>query len=92
VIVQPIPFYLGQYVTFSDTLTVDDATEALTLTKPDGTDASMPHSGLTRTVNADTTITYSVTVQLDQSGAWTGQFTATGTDANVAPISAYVAL
>jgi hypothetical protein len=92
VIIQPIPYFRGQYVTFSDTLTVDDPTEAFTLTRPDGTDASVPHSGLTRTLNPDTTVTYSATVVLDQPGAWTGQFTATTSDANVAPIAAYVAL
>lgn len=89
-IVQPIPYVVGNYAVFEDTLTVDDTTEALTLTKPDATDASVAHGSLTRVVNADTTITYSVAVLLDQAGLWKGEFTATGTNANSVPVSAYV--
>lgn len=89
---QPIPYQLGQYATFEDTLTVDDTTETFTLTRPDGTTIPVTHAQLTRTVNANSSVTYSYTVALDQRGAWSGQFASTGSDANVAPVIAYVAL
>jgi hypothetical protein len=92
VIQQPIPYQFGQYATFEDTLTVDDTTEALTLTRPDGTTIPVTHAQLTRTLNPDSSVTYSYTVALDQHGAWSGQFASTGSDANVAPVTAYVAL
>jgi hypothetical protein len=92
VIQQPIPYFLGQYATFQDTLAVDDTTEALTLTKPDGTTLNVAHADLTRVVNPDNSVTYSYTVALNQHGAWLGQFVSTGLDANVAPVQAYVAL
>jgi hypothetical protein len=90
VIAQPIPYTLNAYVTFSDTLTVDDATEAFFMTAPDGTTANVPHGSLVRVVNADTTVTYSTTVLLDQAGLWLGYFSANGANANTVWVTAYV--
>ena len=88
----PIPYVLGQYAVFSDTLSVDDTTEVLNLTKPEGTTESFVHGQLTRVVNTDGSVTYSIAVLLSQRGQWTGQFAASSTNANVAPLQAYVAL
>jgi hypothetical protein len=90
-IAQPIPYFVGQFVTFEDTLPVDDTTEALVITRPDGTLTNVTHGQLTRVVNADTTVTYSYVQQLDQAGAWSGQFSSSGAAANAtAPMQVYV--
>lgn len=89
---QPIPYLLNQYVTFSDTLAVDDVTEVLAVTKPDSSVVNYAHNQLARTANADGTVTYSIAVKLDQRGQWLGVFTAITTDANSAYVQAYVAL
>lgn len=96
---QPIPYFTGDYVTFEDTLTTDDPSEALTITRPDGTTIDVTHAELTRVVNdgtdpdkPDGSITYSWLQQLDQSSQWVGQFSATGADAGSPRAMAYVAL
>ena len=89
---QPIPYFLDQYVTFSDTLGLDDSTETLTVTKPDGTTVSYAHNALTRVANVDGSVTYSHQVKLDQRGQWYGQFSSDSTDAGTVIGLAYVAL
>jgi hypothetical protein len=98
VIVEPIPKFVGQYVTFEDTLPADDTTEALVITRPNGTLTNVAHGQLTRVVNTGAdpdypagTITYSYVQQLDQAGAWIGQFSSSGAAANAtAPMQVYV--
>jgi hypothetical protein len=66
---------LKDLITDQDTgLPVDDATEALTIYKPDGT-SSLP------TVAPGATGHYSATITVDQAGFWTYTWRATGTGA-----------
>jgi hypothetical protein len=88
--IDPIPYFLNQYAVFSDTLSLDDTTETLTLRPPTGDPISFTNAQLTKVTNADGSITYSRTVQLTQPGAWNGEFLATGGAANRAPVYAYV--
>lgn len=87
---QPIPYVVGMFVTFSDTLSQDDPTETLTVTRPDGTiQETVDYADLTKTsVNGQ--FVFTAQVQITQAGRTVGTFQSTGAAANrTYPIWAY---